>query len=51
VVEVAEQEIERGDSGMRSTASVQGSLVMYPIFKFGSEQQRKKYNPLFFIGF
>ena len=39
------QEIERGDSGMRSTASVQGSLVMYPIFKFGSEQQRKKYLP------
>jgi glutaryl-CoA dehydrogenase len=39
------QEIERGDSGMRSTASVQGSLVMYPIFKFGSEQQRQKYLP------
>lgn len=39
------QEIERGDSGMRSTASVQGSLVMYPIFKFGNEQQRKKYLP------
>jgi glutaryl-CoA dehydrogenase len=39
------QEIERGDSGMRSTASVQGSLVMYPIFKFGSEAQRKKYLP------
>ncbi len=39
------QEIERGDSGMRSTASVQGSLVMYPIFKFGSEEQRKKYLP------
>jgi glutaryl-CoA dehydrogenase len=39
------QEIERGDSGMRSTASVQGSLVMYPIYKFGSEQQRKKYLP------
>ena len=35
------QEIERGDSGMRSTASVQGSLVMYPIYKFGSEAQRK----------
>ena len=39
------QEIERGDSGMRSTASVQGSLVMYPIFKFGSEEQRLKYLP------
>jgi len=39
------QEIERGDSGMRSTASVQGSLVMYPIFKFGTEEQRKKYLP------
>ncbi len=39
------QEIERGDSGMRSTASVQGSLVMYPIFKFGSEEQKNKYLP------
>ncbi len=39
------QEIERGDSGMRSTASVQGSLVMYPIYKFGDEAQRKKYLP------
>ena len=39
------QEIERGDSGMRSTASVQGSLVMYPIYTFGSEEQRKKYLP------
>lgn len=39
------QEIERGDSGMRSTASVQGSLVMYPIYAFGSEEQRKKYLP------
>ncbi|MDN5203799.1 acyl-CoA dehydrogenase family protein [Fulvivirgaceae bacterium BMA10] len=39
------QEIERGDSGMRSTASVQGSLVMYPIYKFGSEDQKKKYLP------
>jgi glutaryl-CoA dehydrogenase len=39
------QEIERGDSGMRSTASVQGSLVMFPIYKFGSEAQRKKYLP------
>jgi glutaryl-CoA dehydrogenase len=39
------QEIERGDSGMRSTASVQGSLVMFPIYAFGSEEQRKKYLP------
>lgn len=39
------QEIERGDSGMRSTASVQGSLVMYPIYEWGSEEQRKKYLP------
>lgn len=39
------QEIERGDSGMRSTASVQGSLVMYPIYAFGSEQQKKKFLP------
>ncbi|MEH6658918.1 acyl-CoA dehydrogenase family protein [Leeuwenhoekiella marinoflava] len=39
------QEIERGDSGVRSTASVQSSLVMYPIYKFGSETQRKKFLP------
>ncbi|MEQ9290457.1 MAG: acyl-CoA dehydrogenase family protein [Cyclobacteriaceae bacterium] len=39
------QEIERGDSGMRSTASVQGSLVMFPIYKFGSEEQKRKYLP------
>ena len=39
------QEVERGDSGMRSTASVQGSLVMYPIFAYGSEEQRNKYLP------
>jgi glutaryl-CoA dehydrogenase len=39
------QELERGDSGVRSTASVQGSLVMYPIYEFGSESQRKKYLP------
>ncbi|WP_340200797.1 acyl-CoA dehydrogenase family protein [Ascidiimonas sp. W6] len=37
------QEIERGDSGVRSTASVQSSLVMYPIWKYGTEEQRKKY--------
>ncbi|MBC9795440.1 acyl-CoA dehydrogenase family protein [Sinomicrobium weinanense] len=39
------QEIERGDSGIRSTASVQSSLVMYPIWKYGTEEQRKKYLP------
>src|SRR6478609_11923881 len=39
------QEIERGDSGVRSTSSVQSSLVMYPIWKFGTEEQRKKYLP------
>ena len=39
------QEIERGDSGVRSTCSVQSSLVMYPIFKYGNEEQRKKYLP------
>jgi glutaryl-CoA dehydrogenase len=39
------QEIERGDSGMRSTVSVQSSLVMWPIFAFGSEEQKRKYLP------
>lgn len=39
------QEIERGDSGIRSTASVQSSLVMYPIWKYGNETQRQKYLP------
>lgn len=39
------QELERCDSGIRSTASVQGSLVMYPIYKYGSEEQRRKYLP------
>ncbi len=39
------QELERGDSGVRSTASVQGSLVMYPIYAYGSEEQRNKYLP------
>ncbi|MFT4522239.1 MAG: glutaryl-CoA dehydrogenase [Bacteroidia bacterium] len=42
---LAMQELERGDSGIRSTASVQGSLVMYPIFKFGSEEQKMKFLP------
>jgi len=44
------QELERGDSGIRSTASVQSSLVMYPIFAFGSEAQKKKYLPLLASG-
>ena len=39
------QELERGDSGVRSFASVQGGLVMYPIFAFGSEEQKKKWLP------
>ena len=39
------QELERGDSGVRSMASVQGSLVMYPIYRFGSEEQKKHYLP------
>ncbi|WP_445383237.1 acyl-CoA dehydrogenase family protein [Robiginitalea sp. IMCC43444] len=39
------QEIERGDSGVRSTASVQSSLVMYPIYAYGNEAQRQKYLP------
>ena len=39
------QELERCDSGLRSTSSVQSSLVMYPIWKFGSEEQKQKYLP------
>ncbi len=39
------QEIERGDTGVRSTSSVQSSLVMYPIWKYGNEEQRQKYLP------
>src|SRR5438874_5170345 len=39
------QELERGDSGVRSFASVQGALVMYPIFTFGSEEQKKEWLP------
>lgn len=39
------QELERGDSGLRSFVSVQGSLVMYPIYAYGSEEQKKKYLP------
>ena len=39
------QELERGDSGIRSMASVQGSLVMYPIYRFGNEEQKMHYLP------
>ncbi|MCE9538230.1 MAG: acyl-CoA dehydrogenase family protein [Bacteroidetes bacterium] len=39
------QELERGDSGLRSTASVQSSLVMYPIYSYGTEEQKRKYLP------
>ena len=39
------QELERGDSGLRSFVSVQGGLVMYPIHRYGSEEQKKKYLP------
>ena len=39
------QELERGDSGIRSTSSVQSSLVMYPIWKYGNEEQKQKYLP------
>lgn len=42
---LAMQELERGDSGIRSFASVQGSLVMYPIWAFGSDDQKNKYLP------
>src|SRR3989338_3403377 len=44
------QELERGDSGLRSTASVKGGLVIYPIFAFGSEEQKKKWLPLLASG-
>ena len=42
---LAMQELERGDSGLRSFASVQGSLVMYPIYAYGNEEQRMKWLP------
>ncbi len=42
---LAMQELERGDSGLRSFVSVQGALVMYPIYAYGSEEQRKKWLP------
>jgi glutaryl-CoA dehydrogenase len=44
------QELERGDSGIRSFASVQSSLVMYPIWKYGSEEQKNKFLPLLATG-
>ena len=44
------QELERGDSGIRSFASVQGALVMYPIYAFGSEEQKKHWLPQLAIG-
>src|SRR5213595_2471382 len=44
------QELERGDSGVRSFASVQGALVMYPIYTFGSEDQKKEWLPLMASG-
>ncbi len=44
------QELERGDSGIRSFASVQGSLVMYPIFAFGSEEQKRRWLPTLATG-
>ena len=44
------QELERGDSGIRSFASVQGALVMYPIYAFGSEEQKKHWLPLMATG-
>src|SRR5579883_2034073 len=42
---LAMQELERGDSGVRSFASVQSALVMYPIYAFGSEEQKSKWLP------
>jgi glutaryl-CoA dehydrogenase len=42
---IINQELERGDSGLRSFASVQGSLVMYPIYAFGTEEQRREWLP------
>ena len=44
------QELERGDSGVRSFASVQGALVMYPIFAYGSEEQRRRWLPAMAAG-
>ncbi len=47
---LAMQELERGDSGLRSMASVQNSLVMFPIFQYGSEEQKKKWLPALATG-
>jgi glutaryl-CoA dehydrogenase len=47
---LAMQELERGDSGLRSAASVQGALVMYPIHAFGSEEQKERWLPLLASG-
>ncbi len=47
---LAMQELERGDSGLRSFASVQGSLVMFPIYRYGSEEQKNKWLPLLAAG-
>lgn len=47
---LAMQELERGDSGLRSFASVQGSLVMFPIYRYGSEAQKQKWLPLLASG-
>src|SRR5258705_13366344 len=44
------QELERGDSGIRSFASVQGALVMYPIYAFGSDEQKRHWLPLLASG-
>src|ERR687895_707274 len=44
------QELERGDSGVRSFASVQGALVMYPIYAFGSDEQKRRWLPLLASG-
>src|SRR5256885_4965297 len=43
--ELIMQALERGDSGVRSFASVQGALAMYPIYAFGSEEQKRQYLP------
>ena len=47
---IINQELERGDSGLRSFASVQGSLVMYPIYAFGTEEQRREWLPMLATG-
>lgn len=44
------QELERGDSGVRSFASVQGALVMYPIYEYGTEEQRRRWLPAMAAG-